>query len=255
MVDADCYEHRLIIMKGIARATFHQPPERLNCSQAVLAAYQETTGDRSCPVVDFKPLGGGRAPDGTCGALHAACLIAPEVESTLRSQFVKRAGSTACKELKKDHKLPCEQAVEIAAELLETSLSGAPEDRVRIAIPMLDGRFSEHFGGARQFLFVDANRRTRRVFCQTLLDTPEHKPGALPRWLAEQKADAVVAGAIGEPAVVMLANAGIAVHLAGEDQMEPLGLALTCIEGKMPIAIKESSRCKGPHHEHGHHCH
>jgi predicted Fe-Mo cluster-binding NifX family protein len=242
-------------MKAIARAVFHQPPERLNCAQAVLAAYQEIVRDVSLPVAELKPHGGGRAPGGTCGALHAACSIAPESAQVLTSQFEQRAGSSLCRELKKVHKLPCEEAVGIAAELLEAELAGAPDDRLRIAIPMLDGCFSEHFGGARQFLFFDANRRTRRVFRQTLLDAPEHKPGALPRWLAEQKADAVVAGAIGERAVVMLAEAGILVHLAGEDQTEPVGLALACVEGKMPVAIKESSRCKGHHHDHGHHCH
>jgi predicted Fe-Mo cluster-binding NifX family protein len=255
MFDSDYYGHKLITMKAIAQALFHRPPEQFNCAQAVLTAYQETTGDHSCPVADFKPLGGGRAPGGTCGALHAACRIAPESGPVLMSQFRERAGSTVCKELKKDHKLPCKEAVGIAAELLEANLAGGDADRVRIAVPVLDGHFSEHFGGARQFLFVDANRKTRRVFRQTLLDAPEHRPGVLPRWLAEQKADAVLAGAIGERALLMFADAGITVHLVGEDQADLSQLVVECLEGRMPPATTENTRCAGHHHEKGDHCH
>ena len=116
-------------MKANSLAVYHQPPERFNCAQSILVGFQKITGNLLYPVEEFKSLGGGRAPGGTCGALHAACLIAPEFERSLKSKFKELAGSTLCKELKKDFKLPCQEAVGIAAELLEASIvakSGNP---------------------------------------------------------------------------------------------------------------------------------
>jgi hypothetical protein len=59
-------------MKEHALKVFRQPPERLNCAQAVLHAWREVAGDTSIALADLKPFGGGRAPDGLCGALRAA---------------------------------------------------------------------------------------------------------------------------------------------------------------------------------------
>lgn len=127
---------------------------------------------------------------------------------------------------------------------------------MKIAIPMANGSFSEHFGGARAFLVYHGNCRTRNLDRQELIGAPEHKPGSLPRWLEAQKVDALVSSAIGERALVMLADAGIMVFLADENQ-EPSALALACLAGKLPRADKNNSRCQGHHHDHGdeHQCH
>jgi hypothetical protein len=106
-------------MKKLALKVFRQPPERLNCAQAVLHAWREVSGDTSIPLADLKPFAGGRAPAGLCGALHTACLVAPRQAETLKSAFAARLGSLYCKELRAagDHR--CAACVAEAAELLE----------------------------------------------------------------------------------------------------------------------------------------
>jgi predicted Fe-Mo cluster-binding NifX family protein len=122
----------------------------------------------------------------------------------------------------------------------------------KTAIPIADGVFSEHFGGAREFLIYAAEAGGGKMDGGRLLAAPEHKPGALPKWLAEQEVDTVVVSAIGERALVMLAEAGIVARLAGTEK-EPAGLAAACFQGRLLRVNRDNSRCAGGHHEHG--CH
>ncbi|HXE42966.1 MAG TPA: C-GCAxxG-C-C family protein [Candidatus Baltobacteraceae bacterium] len=108
-------------MKTHASKVFRQPPERLNCAQAVLHAWHKITGDTSVPIVDLKAFGGGRAPEGICGALHTACLIAPDHAKTLKSAFAERLGSIYCKELRAAGNHRCIACVAEAAELLDAT--------------------------------------------------------------------------------------------------------------------------------------
>lgn len=110
-------------MKQHASTVFHRPPERLNCAQAVLDAFQTITGKHVAPVAEYKAFGGGRAPGGECGALYAACQAMPEAAADFRAAFSSRAGTTLCKEL---DALPCRECVAFAAELLERKQPGAP---------------------------------------------------------------------------------------------------------------------------------
>jgi len=112
-------------MKNHALQVFRQPPEHLNCAQSVLHAWREVTGDTSIAVAGLKPLGGGRAPDGLCGALHAACLAAPDRAEALKANFARRLGSLYCKELRAAKVHPCETCVSQAAELLELQIKEA----------------------------------------------------------------------------------------------------------------------------------
>ena len=105
-------------MKTHALAIFHQPPADLNCAQAVLDAYQTVTGKHVAHVADFKPFGGGRAPENECGALYAACKAAPNSAGAIRAEFAKTAGSVHCRELKQQLRYPCVDCVGLAAKLL-----------------------------------------------------------------------------------------------------------------------------------------
>lgn len=129
---------------------------------------------------------------------------------------------------------------------------------MKIAIPMADGKFSEHFGGARAFLVFHGKHGTWRLGQAEVFGAPDHKPGSLPTWLEEQGVDALVSSAIGERALIMLANAGIEVFLANGDH-DPSALATACLSGKLTRANSENSRCQGGHHDHdhgdGHECH
>ncbi len=127
---------------------------------------------------------------------------------------------------------------------------------LRIAIPMADGVFSEHFGGAKAFVIYEGNRETLRLGDQKISAAPEHQPGSLPRWLEQQKVDALVVSAIGERALILLADAGIRAFLA-EGGKEPSELASACLLGRLVGANQQNSRCGG-RHDHdpdGHPCH
>jgi len=106
-------------MKKKALSVFRQAPARLNCAQSLIHAAQEFLGEGEFKVEDFKTMGSGRAPGGTCGALHAACEAAPEAADSLKRQFAAKTGATTCHELKRTYKVPCEQAIATAAELLQ----------------------------------------------------------------------------------------------------------------------------------------
>ena len=109
-------------MKSHALKSFHLPPHNFNCAQSVLHGYQAVTGNHALAVADFKAFGGGRAPDGLCGALYAATRIAPQAADTLKVEFARRTGSTTCKELKGRLRQSCSACVTTATELLEETL-------------------------------------------------------------------------------------------------------------------------------------
>jgi len=108
-------------MKEQALKVFRQPPERLNCAQAVLYAWREVTGDTTIALAELKSFGGGRAPGGICGALHAACAVAPDQTESLKRKFAAQLGSLYCKELRAAKVHSCETCVIQATELLAQS--------------------------------------------------------------------------------------------------------------------------------------
>ena len=109
-------------MKEHALSVFRKDPERLNCAQSVLYGWREVSGDTSIPLDEVKLFGGGRAPDGLCGALHTACLVAPDRAEALKQNFAARLGSLYCKELRAANVHPCETCVTQATELLELQI-------------------------------------------------------------------------------------------------------------------------------------
>jgi hypothetical protein len=105
-------------MKEHALKVFRQPPDRLNCAQSVLYAWREVFGETTLTIADLKPLGAGRAPDGLCGAVYAACQLATDRAEALKAAFAARLGSLYCKEIRAAKKHPCADCVAQAAELL-----------------------------------------------------------------------------------------------------------------------------------------
>jgi len=105
-------------MKEHALKVFRQPPDRLNCAQSVLYAWREVFGDTKTTIPELKPVGAGRAPEGLCGAIYAACLLAPDRAEGLKAAFAARVGSLYCKEIRAAKKHCCADCVAEAAELL-----------------------------------------------------------------------------------------------------------------------------------------
>lgn len=80
---------------------------------------------------------------------------------------------------------------------------------MRIAIPVVQGALSPHFGHCETFEFFDVDTDGKTISGQQSLAAPDHQPGLLPKWLAEQGANMIIAGGMGSRAVQLFTQAGI----------------------------------------------
>ena len=87
---------------------FHKTPERLNCAQAILTAWKDECGVSEEMIQNFKQFGGGKAPEGTCGALYAAEYLVQKQD--------------ACRSIRANGTASCQRCVEIADELMSQKL-------------------------------------------------------------------------------------------------------------------------------------
>lgn len=96
-------------LRGKTKAVFG----RSNCAQSVaILAGREDLAE------SFRPYGSGRAPEGRCGALHAALLLTDlKHHPRLVKEFTSIAGSDKCQEIKSIHQTPCHECVAQAAFL------------------------------------------------------------------------------------------------------------------------------------------
>ncbi len=88
-------------------------PKKHNCAQAVA----EGCGHPEL-VAELAVCGGGKAPGGRCGALHAAMLLVPEAAEAIQCDFVAQTHSDLCSDLKQLHRVSCPECVRIAADLV-----------------------------------------------------------------------------------------------------------------------------------------
>jgi hypothetical protein len=94
--------------------------EKKNCAQSILAGFREECGVPGTVIEAARAAGGGRAEGGKCGALHAALQLcaAEGTKESLLQQFIEKAGSERCREIRQLKKLSCEGCVELAAKVL-----------------------------------------------------------------------------------------------------------------------------------------
>ena len=107
---------------SVESAVHSYTKERLNCAQSILKAFGHRKDMTRNEIDVAQALGGGKAADGVCGALHAALLLidGQEKKQAFRDSFAERAGSEQCREIRSKKIVTCGQCVELAAELLET---------------------------------------------------------------------------------------------------------------------------------------
>ncbi len=90
-------------------------PKRGNCAQAV--AYGLGRDDL---LETLAPCGGGRAPGGICGALHAALLMLPEERrDEMKQKFRDAAGEIHCRSIRQAGQTSCSECVRIGAKLAD----------------------------------------------------------------------------------------------------------------------------------------
>jgi len=82
---------------------------------------------------------------------------------------------------------------------------------MRIAIPLAGEKLSMHFGHCDYFALIDTDPAGRTITGRKDVQAPPHQPGLLPVWLAEQNADVIIAGGMGQRAQGLFAEHGIKV--------------------------------------------
>jgi|GEM_PF-175244 rhodanese-related sulfurtransferase len=96
---------------------------KLNCAQAVVAAFSEKFPIEPGSVEAYSGYGSGKAPDGECGAYHAAKLVVQKYGAGKSEEFAAafsgKAGSTKCREIRRLRRIPCLGCVETAAEFID----------------------------------------------------------------------------------------------------------------------------------------
>ena len=98
---------------------YMQKPKQCNCAQAVAKVFE-----RDDLVEPLKSCGGGKAPDGLCGALYAAMLLAGEERGeAIKEQFLKRINHLECKVIRKSKQVTCVDCVCRAAEIVDSEMN------------------------------------------------------------------------------------------------------------------------------------
>lgn len=89
---------------------------------------------------------------------------------------------------------------------------------MRIAIPVANNQLCMHFGHCETFAIIDVDTETNTITHREDIVPPPHEPGLLPKWLAEKKADAIIAGGMGQRAQMLFAQQGIEVVVGAPAQ-------------------------------------
>ena len=122
---------------------------------------------------------------------------------------------------------------------------------MRIAVPVAGGRLSAHFGHCDTFALLDVEPEAKTIVSQTNETPPPHEPGVLPRWLAEQKVNVIIAGGMGTRARNLFENHGIEV-VVGAPAEDPTSLVDSYLQGTLagsgnPCSHGESGAHGGSH--------
>ncbi|MCK9290525.1 MAG: NifB/NifX family molybdenum-iron cluster-binding protein [Bacteroidales bacterium] len=81
----------------------------------------------------------------------------------------------------------------------------------KIAVPVVSGKLSAHFGHCKHFAI--AKVENKKIIHIEEFEAPEHQPGSYPGWVAEQGVTDVIAGGIGPKAVELFNQFGINVFI------------------------------------------
>jgi len=79
----------------------------------------------------------------------------------------------------------------------DSGLTNQGRNAMKIAVPLVDGKLSAHFGHCEEFALIDADRDSKEITSKQTLAAPPHEPGLLPRWLAGHGAEMIIAGGMG----------------------------------------------------------
>ncbi len=107
---------------------------------------------------------------------------------------------------------------------------------MRLAIPLADGRLAQHFGHCAAFALVDVDPERREILGRRDVPAPDHQPGMLPPWLAEQGAQLILAGGMGSRAQQLFSQHGVQV-VVGVPSDTPEALVSAWLAGTLSAGV------------------
>lgn len=103
---------------------------------------------------------------------------------------------------------------------------------VKIAVPVVGGQLSAHFGHCEEFAFFEVDTERKEIVGQDSAPPPPHEPGVLPRWLGEKGAAVIIAGGMGTRAQSLFEEQGIRV-IIGAPNGDPRRLVESYLNGTL----------------------
>lgn len=114
----------------------------------------------------------------------------------------------------------------------DTPATQGKETIMRIAIPVAEGQLCMHFGHCEKFAFFNVDAEAKTIETREDHTPPPHQPGVLPRWLAENEVNLVIAGGMGMRAQNLFTENGIQV-IVGAPSEPPENLVAAYLEGTL----------------------
>ncbi|MBD3343900.1 MAG: ATPase [Chitinivibrionales bacterium] len=103
---------------------------------------------------------------------------------------------------------------------------------MKIAIPIVEGNLSLHFGHCQEFALVDIDESGKKIVNTEMLPAPAHQPGLLPRWLHEKGATVIIAGGMGSRAQMLFKENNIEV-ITGASSEKPEKIIADYLKGTL----------------------
>lgn len=115
----------------------------------------------------------------------------------------------------------------------------------KIAIPTVNGLLCAHFGHCEKFAFVEV--ADGKIINITEETPPEHVPGLYPRWVAGFGVTDVIAGGMGERAIMLFEEQKINAFV-GAPQKTPKEIVEDFIDNKLDLV---ANYCNHDENDHG----
>ena len=96
-------------------------------------------------------------------------------------------------------------------ELVKARSLRKGDKKMRIAIPVSEGKLSQHFGHCDTFAIIDTDGDASQIVKRKDLAPPSHEPGVLPAWLHGEGVNVIIAGGMGQRAQQLFARNDIEV--------------------------------------------
>lgn len=120
-----------------------------------------------------------------------------------------------------EHILDMEENVPVESKDAPVMQQQDNTGKLKIAVPVTDGRLSAHFGHCEEFVLFDVDMEGKKILGQERAPAPPHEPGLLPVWLKEKGAHLIIAGGMGSRAQGLFTEKGIDVIIgASSDNPE-----------------------------------